>query len=153
MTSGIIFGNKTIDVVFMSMFIAQIYKVISTVFKLRKFSWARMWETGGMPSSHSSSVTALATAVAITQGANTPDFAICVVFSIVVMFDAAGIRKAAGDHAGLLNQFTEFFNNTLGQKFKDEKLKELLGHSHAEVLVGALLGVLVAYVMKPYLLS
>lgn len=153
MTSGIIFGNKTLDVVFVSMFIAQIYKVVSSIFIQRKMVWSRLWETGGMPSSHSSSVTALAAAVAITQGANTPDFAICVVFSIVVMFDAAGIRKAAGDHAGLLNQFTEFFNSTLGQRFKDEKLKELLGHSHAEVLVGALLGILVAYVMKPYLLS
>jgi len=75
--------------------------------------WSRLWETGGMPSSHSSSVVALATAVAITEGLNSVGFAISTVFAIIVMYDAAGIRKAAGEHASVINQLTEFFMTAL----------------------------------------
>lgn len=153
MSPGIIFENKIIDVVFVSMALAQIYKVFSSLYKQKAFIISRLWETGGMPSSHSSSVTALSAAIAITQGINTAAFAICVVFSIVVMYDASGIRKAAGEHAGILNELTDFFSSTFGQTFKTGRLKELLGHSFIEVAIGAILGIAVALLMKPYLLS
>jgi acid phosphatase family membrane protein YuiD len=153
MHSGIIFGNKLLDVVFISMFAAQLNKLISSYFPTKKIEWSRLWETGGMPSSHSASVIALTTAVAITDGFRSIAFAICVVFSIVVMFDAAGIRKAAGDHAGVINQLTDFFSTAFDKKFHNEKLKELLGHSRTEVFVGAVLGLLIALLMKRYLLS
>jgi uncharacterized protein len=152
MDSGIIFGNKILDVVFISMFVAQFYKLISSLFIQKKIDWSRLWETGGMPSSHSSSVMALTTSVAITEGLSSVAFAICAVFSIVVMFDAAGIRKAAGEHAGVINQLTDFFSTAFDKKFHNEKLKELLGHSRTEVLVGAIVGFLIAMIMKGYLL-
>jgi uncharacterized protein len=152
MHSGIIFGNKLLDVVFISMFVAQLYKLISSYFPAKKIVWSRLWETGGMPSSHSASVIALTTAVAFTEGLRSIAFAICVVFSIVVMYDAAGIRKAAGEHAGVINQLTDFFSTAFDKKFNNEKLKELLGHNRTEVFVGAVLGLLIALLMKGYLL-
>jgi len=153
MDSGIIFGNKILDVVLISMVVAQLYKLISSYFIKKKIDWSRLWETGGMPSSHTSSVMALTTSVAITEGLRSIAFAICAVFSIVVMFDAAGIRKAAGEHAGVINQLTDFFSTAFDKKFNNEKLKELLGHSRTEVLVGAIVGFLIAIVLKGYLLS
>jgi uncharacterized protein len=153
MHSGIIFGNKLLDVVFISMVAAQLYKLISSYFPGKKFEWSRLWETGGMPSSHSASVISLTTSVAITEGLRSIAFAICVVFSIVVMFDAAGIRKAAGDHAGVINQLTDFFSTAFDKKFHNEKLKELLGHSRTEVFAGAVLGLVIALLMKGYILS
>jgi len=153
MDSGIIFGNKVLDVVFISMFVAQLYKLVSSYFPTKRIEWSRLWETGGMPSSHSSSVMALTTSVAITEGVSSIAFAICVVFSIVVMFDASGIRKAAGEHAGILNQLTDFFSTAFDKKFSNEKLKELLGHSRTEVFAGAVLGLVIALLMKNYLLS
>ena len=69
------------------------------------------------------------------------------------MYDAAGIRKAAGEHAGVINQLTEFIIAAFDKRFKNEKLKELLGHSYSEVLVGAILGFLIAFLMKGYLLT
>ncbi len=153
MASGIIFGNKTLDVVFISMFAAQLYKFVTSSVIKRKFDWGRLWETGGMPSSHSSSVVSLVTAIAITCGVQSAYFAIAVVFAIVVMYDAAGIRNAAGQHAGVINQLTEVFSNKYHIKFNNEKLKELLGHSRLEVFVGALVGLAIALLMRNYLLS
>jgi len=153
MHSGVIFGNKILDVIFISMFVAQFYKLISSYFIKKTIDWSRLWETGGMPSSHSSSVMALTTAIAITEGMRSIAFAISVVFSIVVMYDAAGIRKAAGEHAGVINQLTDFFSIAFDKKFHNEKLKELLGHSRTEVFVGAVLGLVIALLMKGYLLS
>lgn len=152
METGIIFNNKVLDVVLISMLSAQLYKLFETLFRKKKMIWSRLWETGGMPSSHSSSVVALATAVAITEGLNSVGFAISAVFAIIVMYDAAGIRKAAGEHASVINQLTEFFMTAFDKKFKNEKLKELLGHSYPEVFAGAVLGFVVALLMKGYLL-
>jgi len=153
MSSGIILGNKTLDVVLISMVGAQLYKFVSSSIIKKRFVWPRLWESGGMPSSHTSSVIALTTAVAITDGLKSIAFAICVVFSIVVMYDASGIRKEAGEHANVINQLTEFFSLKYDKKFHNEKLKELLGHSRSEVFAGAIAGFLIAFLMKGYLLS
>jgi uncharacterized protein len=153
MSSGILLGNKTLDVVFISMVGAQLYKFISSSIRRKKFDWPRLYESGGMPSSHSSSVISLTTAVAITEGLGSIAFAICVVFSIVVMYDASGVRKEAGQHANIINQLTEFFSLKYDKKFHNEKLKELLGHSRSEVFAGAIAGFLIAFLMKGYLLS
>jgi len=152
MGSGIIFGNKTLDVVFLSMLIAQLYKLVTSSIIKKKMDWSRLWETGGMPSSHSASVISLVTAIGITEGVQSIGFAISVVFSIVVMYDAAGIRKAAGEHAGIINQLTDFFSLKYDKKFHNEKLKELLGHSRLEVLIGAIVGFLVSILLRGYLL-
>lgn len=153
MDSGIIFGSKILDVVFISMFAAQFYKFVSASLLRRKFMWSRLWETGGMPSSHSSSVTALTTAVAISEGTSSIAFSICVVFAIIVMHDASGIRRAAGEQAEVINKLTEFFDSKFGKRFDNEKLKELLGHSRSEVFVGGFLGIAIAFIMRQYLLS
>lgn len=153
MSSGVIFGSKILDVAAISMIVAQLYKFISTIFLQKKVVWSRLWETGGMPSSHSSSVVTLTTAVALTEGTSGVAFPICVVFAIIVMYDATGVRKEAGEHAGILNQLTEFFNASFEKKFKTEKLKELLGHSRTEVLAGIILGLIVPFIFKRYLQS
>lgn len=73
------------------------------------------------------------------------------VFSLIVMYDAAGIRRAAGKHAGLINTLLDKFATKIGEKIHDEKLKELLGHTPFEVLIGAALGILVAFFFKSYI--
>ncbi len=153
MHSGIILGNKILDVVTISWFIAQFYKVISSIIIDKKFNIKRMFETGGMPSSHSSTVSALATAVGITYGVSSVLFAVAAIFAIIVMHDASGIRRAAGKQAGMLNKLSESLNSLFENKFQQENLRELLGHTPIEVLVGAILGIAVALIMRPYLLA
>lgn len=151
MREGIFLNNRILDVVFVAWFIAQFYKVITSIIVEKRFNIRRLWETGGMPSSHSSTVSSLATAVAIVYGMSSPIFAVAAVFSGIIMYDAAGIRRAAGKQAGVINQMLEKFTAKIGEKIHDEKLKELLGHTPFEVLVGGLLGVVVALLFESYL--
>lgn len=151
MGNGILLNSKVLDVVVISLVLAQIYKLVDCSIREKKFAWSRLWETGGMPSSHSASVLALTTSIAFTEGLSSAAFAISTVFSVIVMYDAAGIRKAAGEHAGVINQITDFFITAFNKEFKNENLKELLGHSHLEVIVGAILGFLIAFAMRWYL--
>ncbi len=153
MKAGILFGNRIADVVFIAWFIAQFYKLLSCVVTERKLDIRRMWGTGGMPSSHSSTVTSLAASVAIVEGEKSTLFAIALIFSGVVMYDAAGIRRAAGKQAGVLNKIVERLAHKIEEKIHDETLKELLGHTPFEVLIGALLGIVVAFLMRGYLLA
>ncbi len=149
--SGFIFGNRILDVVTIAWFLAQFYKVINSLIVDKQVVLKRMWETGGMPSSHSATVTSLATAVGITHGFSSTLFAIVAVFAIIVMHDAAGIRRAAGKQAGVLNRITKSLNQILENKLHQENLRELLGHTRIEVLVGAILGIAVAFAMTFYL--
>lgn len=151
MEKGIILDNRILDVVFIAWFIAQFYKVITTIFIDKKLNIRRIFETGGMPSSHSSTMSALTTSVGIAYGTQSVAFAISFIFTGVVMYDAAGIRRAAGKHAGLLNTLLDRFGNKIGEKIYDGKLKELLGHTPTEVLVGAILGIVVAFLFKGYI--
>jgi len=153
MDKGILFGNNILDVVIVAWFLAQSYKVISSIITNKKFNIKRLWETGGMPSSHSSTVAALTTSVGISKGMASPLFAICLVFALIVMHDAAGIRRAAGKQAGVLNQLGAYLRNFFEEGYVQEQLKELLGHTPVEVLVGAMLGVAVAFVMKFHLVA
>ena len=153
MHSGLIFGNRILDVVTIAWFLAQFYKVMESLIVNKKIVLKRMLETGGMPSSHSATVSSLSVAVGITHGVASSLFAAVVVFAIIVMHDAAGIRRAAGKQAGVLNRITQSLNQLLGNKFHQENLRELLGHTRIEVLVGAILGIVVAFIMKPYLLG
>lgn len=153
MEKGIILGNKILDVVFIAWFIAQFYKVITTILIDKKLNMKRLFETGGMPSSHSSTMSALVTSIGLVYGTENVSFAISFVLAGVVMYDAAGIRRAAGKHAGLLNKMMDRFSNKIGEKIYDGKLKELLGHTPKEVLIGAVLGVTIAFLFKGYLLA
>jgi len=153
MASGFILGNKILDVVVVAWFIAQFYKVVRSLIVEKRLNIRRFWETGGMPSSHSSTVSALATAVGISQGVSSVLFAISVVFAIIVMHDASGIRRAAGKQAGVLNELRKSLSNIFEEKFHQEQLKELLGHTPVEVMAGAVLGIIIAFIMKGYLLA
>ncbi|WP_066894362.1 divergent PAP2 family protein [Pseudostreptobacillus hongkongensis] len=151
MSSGFIFGNKILDVVFLSAFIAQAYKCISPLITVGKFDFRRLFSTGGMPSSHSSSTVSLACSVGLVKGFSTTEFAIATIFAIVTMYDATGIRQEAGKHAKILNNLMEGLPILNTHEF--EELKEFLGHTGFEVLMGAILGIVISFIMKGYLLS
>ena len=126
-----------------SWFIAQAIKVIASLIQNKKLDFRRFVGSGGMPSSHAAFVTSLATAAGIIKGFGSTDFAICTVFALVVMYDAAGVRRAAGQQARILNKLLEDFEKSDFSQ-SDKHLKELLGHTPKEVFVGALLGITIA---------
>ena len=129
----------------LSWFIAQLLKVIITLIKDKKIDFRRFVGSGGFPSSHASFVTSLATAVGIIDGFDSSIFAVCVVLALVVMYDAAGVRRAAGQQARILNKIVEEWDKTDLAK-TDKRLKELLGHTPKEVFAGAILGILIALI-------
>ncbi|APD08408.1 MULTISPECIES: divergent PAP2 family protein [Thermus] len=124
--------------------LAQTLKLFLYYLLEGRFQWERFLETGGMPSSHSATVSALAVAVGLEEGFGSSLFAVAAVLALIVMYDATGIRRAAGLHAQLLNQLVQELQRVLEKGPAPEPLKELLGHTYLEVLVGALLGALVA---------
>jgi len=120
-------------------FTVQIFKFLSDSIIHRRINFKRFVETGGMPSSHSAVVTSLMTAIGLSEGFNSPVFAVSFVFSFIVMYDAAGVRRAAGKQAQILNQL---INSKQVKVDTNEKLKELLGHTPVEVFAGAVLGII-----------
>lgn len=135
--------NEIIVASFMAWLIAQVIKVVLVLLKERRWDLSRMLGSGGMPSSHSALVVAMATAVGRLEGFSTTAFAIAVALSVIVMYDAANVRRAAGQQAELLNRIAEDFYRD--KHIDGEKLKELLGHTPIEVAAGAILGVLVGW--------
>lgn len=132
---------------------AQFVKVPLEFIATRKFNWGLLTSTGGMPSSHSAAVTALATALGLEQGFDSPYFAIAVIFGVIVMFDASGVRRHAGEQATVINQLVMDFNKIVSEvknwpekeeKEKRKELKELLGHQPIEVFFGGLTGILLS---------
>ena len=119
----------------------QLFKMVSDMIIHRRINFRRFVETGGMPSSHSAVVTSLMTLIGFTEGFDSTIFAISFVFSIIVMYDAAGVRRAAGKQATILNQL---INSKQVKVDTNEKLKELLGHTPFQVIVGAIYGIVVA---------
>jgi uncharacterized protein len=139
-----LFSNQVLWTAILASVFAQILKLFIYYYVEHQWEFERLAETGGMPSSHSATVAALATGVAWTQGMGSPMFAITIVLAIIVMYDATGIRRAAGMHAARLNDLVEEFRTVIQQGPQPEPLKELLGHTYLEVTVGAILGVLFA---------
>lgn len=126
---------------------AQIIKTFIHLIRYKTFKLERLFGSGGMPSSHSSLVCAATIAVSRKVGPDSPEFAIVFLFAIVVMYDAMGVRRAAGLHAKEINRMNKFFADKKQQPdihVKNKELKEYLGHTPLEVLGGALLGILVA---------
>lgn len=123
----------------------QTFKVIWDLVTTKKFNFKRILGAGGMPSSHSAVVTSVATLIGKNEGITTPLFALSVVFAFIVMYDAAGIRRAAGKQATLLNKIVNTPGLTNLQV--QEKLVEVLGHTPTQVLVGALIGIIAGLVM------
>ena len=130
-----IFHNQILVISLLACFTAQGLKVIIELIRDRKLNFRYLVTTGGMPSAHSALVGALATGIGQSMGWSSPDFAIACLFAVIVMYDAAGVRQAAGKQAKILNQMTEELFQE-GHNFSEEKLKELLGHTPFQVLVG-----------------
>ncbi len=121
--------------------IAQILKVVLVLATERRWAFERMLETGGMPSSHSATVAGLATSVGLVEGWGSPFFALALVFGGIVMYDATGIRRAAGMHAQMLNDLVDELAHLFDEGFQPQALKTLLGHTYPQVVVGAIIGV------------
>lgn len=169
-----IFSNYLINVSLVAWLSAQILKTLFAFIQTKKFMPERLVGAGGMPSSHSALVCSLVVATSRKLGYSSPEFAITIVLAAIVMYDAMGVRRAAGEQAKVINKLVDGFtldnlmwnekkfsdeieggeNNDEFEEKKDEieelkekKLKEYLGHTPLEVLGGALLGILVAILM------
>ncbi len=124
---------------------AQIAKLFIHVWRTHTFDHGFLLRLGGMPSSHSASMMAVATSVGIRSGPDSPMFALALGVALIVMVDAQTVRRAAGQQARLVNQIVdELFKE---HRLSQHKLAELLGHTRLEVLLGALLGIVTAFLV------
>ena len=140
--------DLTHNIIFMSAitgwFVAQVLKTIIHIIVNKQFVAERLVGGGGMPSSHSATVCALATATGIRYGGGSFEFALAAVFAIVVMYDAMGVRQETGKQGKVLNEMMEIFTQ-MGKNIDAEKaLKELVGHTPLQVMIGAILGIIIA---------
>lgn len=133
--------NQTVVIPFIAWFAAQTLKVLIVMIRDKKLNFKRFIETGGMPSSHSALVVCLATVVGKNAGVQSMEFGIALIFAGIIMYDASGVRRAAGKQAEALNRLIEEFY--VEKPRVDERLKELLGHTPIEVVAGAILGFLI----------
>lgn len=136
-----ILHNRALICAVLGWFFAQILKVVYILIKEHRLDFRRLTGSGGMPSSHSAFVSALATSIGLLEGFDSAAFAVAFVLAFIVMYDASGVRKAAGDQAKVIN--------TLQEQLMENApvyLKELIGHTRLEVIVGCLLGVAIALV-------
>lgn len=138
-TSTDFIQNKYIYIPILLWFGIQLFKLLYDLVTTKKFNFKRILGAGGMPSSHSAVVTSLATLIGKNIGVGTPMFAMALIFAFVVMYDAAGVRRAAGKQARLLNKIVE--TPGLSGLEVSERLVEVLGHTPLQVVVGAVIGV------------
>ena len=138
-------SNYYINVAMVAWISAQVLKTLFSFIVNKKFNPGRLVGAGGMPSAHSALVCSLTVAMARGIGFNSPEFAICFIVAGVVMYDAMGVRRAAGEQAKVLNKLV--FEDKDNENKPEKALKEFLGHTPLEVLGGALLGILVAALM------
>ncbi len=123
----------------------QTFKLIYDLVTTKKFNFKRILGAGGMPSSHSAVVTSITTLIGKYQGVDTPLFALSLIVALVVMYDACGVRRAAGKQASLLNKIIE--TPGLTRVEVTEKLQEVLGHTPIQVFVGALIGIIAGLII------
>lgn len=143
-----IFNNSVITVPVFAWFVAQTAKVIYDLEKFKKIDVRRFVGSGGMPSSHAAFVTSLATVVGVKSGWGSSEFGIAFALAMVVMYDASGVRRAAGKQAQVLNKIILESQESGKLNHLDVKLKELIGHTPVEVLVGALIGILFGFIFS-----
>lgn len=137
-----LFENKALIAGITAWGLAQIIKIPLDYLRTRRWNWALLFTTGGMPSSHSSLMTATTFAIGLYYGLDNPLFALGVVLTMIVTYDAAGVRQQAGIHAQRINVL---FNELLHGHMVDEKeLREVIGHTPLEVIGGILLGLVIA---------
>ena len=144
------FFNTGYEAIFsgvLAAFIAQSIKVITYLWTHKKINFKIFTTTGGMPSSHTAGVIALSTSVALLEGLDSISFAISLGFSLIIMQDASGVRRAAGKTAATLNRLVDEFIQKNQEVKQYETLKELLGHTPLEVFCGMLLGIVVPLIL------
>ncbi len=139
-------GNPYFVVPLVAWVIAQVSKVIIDSVLTHRINFRRLATAGGMPSSHSALVVGLTTVIGRLQGIQTPLFALAVIFSSLVMYDATGVRRAAGQQAMILNRLLDDLF-IARQGIRQERLRELLGHTPIEVIAGALLGFIIGWAL------
>ena len=145
---ALILSNKIVVTGAIAWLVSQVLKTIIYVIVHKEFSFERLIGDGGIPSSHSATVTSVATMAGITCGWDSPIFAIAFILAIIVMHDAMGVRLETGKQAKVINDLTEFIENMVGQDLTPEdKLKELVGHTPIQVFTGFCLGLLIALLM------
>jgi acid phosphatase family membrane protein YuiD len=137
-----ILQNKVLIAVSIAWLIAQVSKPFLQYLRDREWNWSWFFSAGGMPSTHSAIIVAATTALGMLEGVASPEFAFGVAVSMVVLYDAAGVRRQAGEHARIINAIIEDLAH--GHPLKEENLKELLGHTPGEVAIGVLVGLVVA---------
>lgn len=129
----------------MSWAVAQLLKFLIALLKEKQSDIRKLVSTGGMPSSHSAGVSALATSVGILDGFDSITFAVTSVFGLIVMFDAQSVRRAAGEQAEILNRIINDFYNK--KNIGKIPLRELLGHTPVEVIIGGILGIVISLIL------
>lgn len=136
--------NKILLAAIIGWLVAQVLKTLIYMGFTKEFVAERLVGSGGMPSSHSATVCALATSTGIYYGAGSFEFAIAAIFAIIVMYDAIGVRRETGIQAKVLNEMMELFTNMGSDMKAQDKLKEFVGHTPLQVLMGAILGIIIA---------
>lgn len=138
--------NRALVSWFFACLIAQAIKIILGMARLRRFDFRWLIGTGGMPSTHAAGVSALSTTIGLDVGFDSPLFAIAVAFTFITLFDAQGVRRWSGRQAQVLNKMIEdiYFK----RRIQEPRVKELLGHTPVQVLAGAVVGVIVAMVLR-----
>ncbi|MFH1876504.1 MAG: divergent PAP2 family protein [Candidatus Omnitrophota bacterium] len=138
-------NNKVLWVTLITWIITQGLKITISVVRERRFNFYWLVSTGGMPSSHSAGVVALAVGIGKTLGFGSPMFALACIFALVTMFDAQTWRRSVGVQARILNRMIDDLHEH--KKITDDKLKELMGHTPIEVFIGALIGITVSLIL------
>jgi acid phosphatase family membrane protein YuiD len=131
--------------IFLAWFVAQFLKPFVHYVRFREWEWPRWFGAGGMPSSHSAVVVSATYALGLQNGFASPEFALGVALCMIVLYDAAGIRRQAGEHARIINAIIDDLAH--GHPLKEEHLKELLGHTPGEVATGVVTGILAAHIV------
>ncbi len=139
------FSNSIVSAILISWLAAQLIKVAIVLITSKKLDLSRLYGAGGMPSSHSSLVSTLVIMALRTEGIGSTAFAISFAFAIIVMYDATGVRRQAGEHAKRINILIEEWMARNNMKI-DNNLKELLGHTPFEVIMGAILGIIIGII-------
>lgn len=144
---SLLFENRILLSAVSGWLMAQVLKTIIHFYFTKKFVAERLVGSGGMPSCHSATVCSLATSTGIQFGVGSFEFAIATIFAIVVMYDAIGVRRETGNQAKIINEMMEIFESMNKELSTEDKLKELVGHTPLQVLVGSILGILIAVTM------
>ena len=145
MTFNDLITNEVLVIPICAWAIAQLIKLVAGLVRERFINLRYLIASGGMPSSHTAIVCALATAVAMTQGFNSVAFAITAILAMVVMYDAAGVRHSVSEQSVILNRLIKDFRDRRPKDEIEHELRELLGHTPFQVIIGAFLGIITAW--------